>query len=393
MTILPWLLLAYVLAGGLYWLLFLYFGLRTVQAVPVLEHLHPVAPVAWPKLSLIIPACNEADVIEAAVQSRLRDDYPNLEVILIDDRSTDDTGVIVDRLAAADPRVRVVHVRELPSGWLGKVHALQRGTDLATGEWLLYSDADLSVKPGTLRRAVAYALERNLDHLAVFPELWHSTFLLDVVLATFVRILCVGGRLWAVENPRSSASVGVGAFNLVRRSAYEKTAGFEWMRLEIVDDATLGMMLKRAGARCAILNGRGLTGLHFYRSLGDMARGAEKSVFGGVGQFSLTRLVVFCAVVLGLELAPFLGLLPFGVPYVPAMAIAGTGTALLAQVIPWCWMNGRLLPALLPPIGTLCMVGATLRAGVLAVQRGGLMWRGTLYPTELLKHGARFRFP
>lgn len=393
MTILQWLLIAYVILGGLYWLIFLYFGLRCVRTVPVLEHLRPAEPAAWPRLSLIIPACNEADTLETAVQSRLRDDYPNLEVLLIDDRSTDDTGAIVDRLAAADPRVRVLHVRELPAGWLGKVHALQRGTEMATGDWLLYSDADLSVKPGTLRRAVAYALERNLDHLAVFPELWHSTFLLDTVLATFVRVLCVAGRLWAVENPRSSASVGVGAFNLVRRSAFEKTPGFEWMRLEIVDDATLGLMLKRAGAHCTVLNGRTLTGLHFYRSLGEMARGAEKSVFGGVGQFSMIRLVCFCAVMLALELGPFVGLLLLGVPCMLPIAITGVVAALLAQVIPWYWMHGRLLPALFPPVGTVLMVGATLRAGILAVRRGGLMWRGTLYPTKLLKHGARFKFP
>src|SRR5262249_7674179 len=158
------------------------------------------------------------------------------------------------------------------------------------GEWLLFSDADVHVSPGTMRRAIAWCEQRGLDHLAVLPELWSSTFLLDTMLAAFIRVLCLSCRVWGVENPNSRAPIGVGAFNLVRRSALERAGGFESLRLMVVDDMGLGQILKRSGARCGVANGRGLVGLHFYRSVMEMARGAEKNVYV-VFRFNLLWLI------------------------------------------------------------------------------------------------------
>ncbi|MEK7768052.1 MAG: glycosyltransferase family A protein, partial [bacterium] len=112
-------------------------------------------PAAWPRLSVLVPACNEADTLEPALETLLRSDYPDLEVILVDDRSTDGTGAVVDRLAARDARIVPVHVAALPPGWLGKVHAMHVALPHATGEWLLFSDADVHAAPDTIRRAVA----------------------------------------------------------------------------------------------------------------------------------------------------------------------------------------------------------------------------------------------
>jgi hypothetical protein len=380
-----------VLTGGLYWLACLILAVRVVRAIPRLQRLQPPQPPQWPKLSLIIPACNEADSLEDAVRSRLADGYPNLEVILVDDRSTDGTGQIIDQLAAADPRVRAFHVRALPAGWLGKVHALQRGVEIATGEWLLFTDADVHLVPGTLRRCIAYVLQRNLDHLAVIPELWRGTFLLDVLLATFVRVMCLAGRLWAVENPRAPVAMGVGAFNLVRRAAFERTPGFAWLKFEVVDDIGLGQMLKQAGARGVGVNGRGLVGLYWYRSLGGLARGMEKAAFAGLGHSGLTRMLVQSLVFLALDVAPFVGLLPLGIPRLLYVGVIGSGIALLAQAIPWCWISGRLLPALFVPFGALFALAVTLRSAWLAVKRGGLIWRGTLYPADELRQGTRVK--
>src|SRR5262249_22566286 len=155
----------------------------------------------------------------------LRDDYPNLEILLVEDRSTDATPAIADRLASEDSRLHVLHVTDLPEGWLGKVHAMQRGREAASGDWILFSDADVHVTPGTMRRAIAYCQARNLDHLAVLPELWSSTFLLDTMLASFIRILCISCRIWAVEKPDTRAAGGVGAFNLIRATALDRAGG------------------------------------------------------------------------------------------------------------------------------------------------------------------------
>ena len=122
-------------------------------------------------------------------------------------------------IADDDGRVRPLHVTHLPDGWLGKVHALARGVELAGGRWLLLTDADVHLAGDTLRRAVAYCEHRGLDHLAAAPEMWSAGFILDVAIAAFLRSFCVVMRCWAIEDPRSSAYVGVGAFNLVRRSA------------------------------------------------------------------------------------------------------------------------------------------------------------------------------
>lgn len=399
MTIPEWLLTVFFSIGCLYWLAMLVFSLRLVRRVPVLSAVAVSEPARLPRLSVLIPACNEADTLEEAMQSRLSENYPDIEFILVNDRSTDATGRIIDDLAASNPRIRALHIDKLPSGWLGKVNALQTAVSHATGEWLLFIDADVHLAPGTLRRAVAWCLQRDREHLAVFPEFWSSTFVLDAVMASFLRLGCVGARAWAVEDERSSASVGVGAFNLVRRDALARTPGLEWLRLEVVDDVALGQMLKQHGVRTSVANGRGMVQLHWYRNVPEMARGAEKNAFAALGRFSYARLLAFSAAYSLLELSPLITLacsalsFPATVSMV-AIVLGLTGLiAALAAIATLCrWLRRPVLPGLLFPIGACVFTFVMLRSAYLAWRRGGLLWRGTLYPLEQLRAGARFRF-
>ena len=160
---------------------------------------------------------NEAETIAAAAATLAQQDYPHLEIVLVNDRSQDATGAIMDRIAAANPGVRVVHIESLPADWLGKVYALSQGSTIARGEWLLLTDADVHFAPGVLRRVMAWSLHRNLDHLAAAPEIWQSSFMMDAAISAFLRGFCVGMRIWAVEDPDSGAYIGVGAFNLLLR--------------------------------------------------------------------------------------------------------------------------------------------------------------------------------
>jgi len=395
-------LVGLVVLGVLYWLLNALFTLYMTRRVPILEHLRPTEPESWPRLSVIIPACNEAESIEAATRSRLSDGYPNLEIVLVDDRSEDGTGEIIDRLAAADQRVRALHIAGLPEGWLGKLHALQRGVEVATGEWLLFSDADVHVEPGTLARTVAYCEQRGLDQLAAIPQFWPASFLLGCVLATFIRFICLSIRLWAIENPRSTAAVGVGAFNLVRRSAFERTGGFEEIRLTIGDDVALGQMMKRSGAKCSAVNGRRQIGLHFYRTMGEAVRATEKSALVAF-QFSYLRLVAVSLTLLWLELSPIVALVlayategfgaGLGGAVLQILGVSGIALALLAALLVNRWVAMPLLPATFFPIGVMLSVAIVGRAAVLAAWRGGHLWRGMLYPTDVLRKGNRLRFP
>jgi cellulose synthase/poly-beta-1,6-N-acetylglucosamine synthase-like glycosyltransferase len=388
-----WIFGLILIAGCAYWLISFVLTLRLIRATPVLARLSPPDPASWPRLSVIIPACNEADTLETAMRSCLSDDYPNIEFILVNDRSTDDTGAIADRLAAADSRVRALHITELPDGWLGKVHALHVATQHATGEWLLFIDADVHLAPGTLRRAVAWCEQRGRDHLTLIPEFWSSTFLLDTVMACFMRIGAIGSRIWAVENPRSSASIGIGAFNLVRREALARTPGLEWLKLEVVDDIALGQMLKRHGARSSVANGRGMVQLHWYRSVPEMARGAEKNAFAAIGRYSVWRALTMSVLYVLVEWSPLLACVPIGVWW---MQIAGAIGLILAiaTVVLFCrWMHRPVLAGLAFPVGAAIFAFVVLRSGYFAIRRGGLLWRGTLYPTKVLRGGRRFNFP
>ena len=221
----------YALIGCLYGI-WLTIGAFLVRArVHRLDQVWPPLPETWPTLSVIIPARNEAETIAAAAATLAQQDYPHLEIVLVNDRSQDATGAIMDRIAAANPGVRVVHIESLPADWLGKVYALSQGSAVARGEWLLLTDADVHFAPGVLRRVMAWSLHRNLDHLAAAPEIWQSSFMMDAAISAFLRGFCVGMRIWAVEDPDSGAYIGVGAFNLLRRghsSGQRDSNGSKW---------------------------------------------------------------------------------------------------------------------------------------------------------------------
>lgn len=385
-------LVTYVAGGCIYWLFLLYIILRVIKSIPLLENLKYDKSREWPKVSVVIPACNEADTIEDAIQSRLQDDYPNIEILLIDDRSTDGTSEIIDKIAAQDERVKAIHIKELPDGWLGKLYAMHRGVQEATGSWFLFSDADVFIKPTTLKRAIAYSEIRKLDHLAVFPEMYPTNFLLDTVLSMFIRMLCTWTRVWAIEDEKSKAFVGSGSFNLVRRTAFEKTKGFEWLKLEVCDDVALGQMLKKSGARSSLVNGRRYVGVHFYRSLGEMAIGSERATFTVFGNFSAVRLFVMSLISFALEMSPFFALLVGNIPYIRLLGLTMIAVVLVISISVNRWMNRAILPALFLPIGITIMTICNIRTAILGAKRGGIIWRGTFYPTELLKKGRRLDF-
>lgn len=392
MTLPAALVLAFAAAAAAWWLAILVGTIRVARAVPRLDRLAPPPPAAWPALSVVVAACNEAAELRGAVTSLAAQDYPNLEIVLVDDRSTDDTGAIADRLALDDGRIRVLHVTALPDGWLGKVHALARGTEAARGAWLLFTDADVHFAPGALRHAVACALHRGADHMVAIPDLWPTTPLVDAATALFMRTFPVITRCWAIEDPARTASIGVGAFNLVRRAALERTAGFAWLRMEVGDDMGLGLLLKRSGARCCLVSAAGLVGLFWYRNLGEMARGLEKA-YASLGRCSLGRMAAAGLVMAGLEIAPLAALVPCGVPGVWAAGVTMLAAQAAAAVVAWrAFGQPRPAALLLAPAGAVVSLALVLRSGWLGFRRGGVVWRGTLYPAPLLRAGRRISF-
>lgn len=369
-------------------------GLRIARNAVRLRGLagqHPPEPAEWPSVSVLVPACNEAATLEPAMRSLLAQDYPHLSVILVNDRSSDGTGAVVDRIAAGDPRVTPLHLSELPAGWLGKVHALARARERAAGAWLLATDADVHFAPGVLKRAVAFALAEEVGHLAVLPDVPVRGFWLRTAIAAFSQsfFLVFDARRMGV--PRSGVMMGVGAFNLLRAADLDAAAGWADLRMEVIDDVGLAQILNRAGVRGACVGGAGLVGVAWYPSLRAMVHGLEKGAFAALG-FSVARavaLVLGCFAVLGgLAAAPVVLPAPWGVRAVVAawlIYVAG-GMVGFRRLGVSAWL------AVWAPLGSGINVWITARSVWKTLRRGGVDWRGTVYPLAALRAGQRVAF-
>lgn len=340
------------------------------------------APAAWPRVSVVFAARNEAATIGAAVPTMLALDYPDLEIIAVDDRSEDDTGAQLDRLAAANPVLQVEHVRALPDGWIGKNHALHHGAARATGEWILFTDADIHFEPGVLRRAIAYARAQTLDHLAAVPQLSEHGHWLGICVNAFSVAFTVGIRPWRIPDPRSAAHGGVGAFNLVRASTYRKMGGHEPLRLRPDDDLKLGKLMKVGGFSEFVL-GAGAISVSWYATMGGMIRGLTKNAYAGADYRFWVPPLGAAALLLGY----FWPVAALGVTAGPVWWCYAGAVALMFAV--GCdqprFTGGRWWHGLFLPLGMAVFSYILLRSMAVTHWTGGITWRGTFYPLRELK--------
>lgn len=343
----------------------------------------PLPPDARPAVTAVVAARNEADTIRHGLEGLLSQRDVRLEIVVVDDRSTDGTGAIVDQVAHANDRVVPIHVQHLPEGWLGKTHAMQRGAEAATAPWILFTDADVIMEPAAIARAVGYAETRGLDHLAVTPELRMPTLAADAFGAAFVLLFARYSRPWKARDPRSPVSIGIGAFNLVRTSSYRAAGGHRKVRLRPDDDLMLGRVLKRSGARQDLLYGTDEVHVAWYPSLGAAVRGLEKNAFAGMN-YSVVRVILSC-VALGLFMTG-----PWAALFI-TQGLAWWASLASCVVMSWLYVqSGRrsgarswLFPLL--PLSALVICYATLRSMTLALIRGGIRWRDTTYDLSTLR--------
>jgi glycosyltransferase involved in cell wall biosynthesis len=243
---------------------------------------------------VILAARDEERSVGESVTSLLAQDYPGtLEVIAVNDRSTDRTGGILDELATRYPgRLRVSNVESLPAGWLGKTHALYAGAGEAKGEWLLFTDADVDFSPGCVTRAVRYATENGLDHLTLPPEIVCKSVLLRSFVASFTVVFEMTQRPWRVRDPGTREHVGVGAFNLIRKEAYEQIGTHRAISMRPDDDMKLAKLVKRHGFKQGVAYGVGLIGVEWHQTLPEAVRGLSKSMFPGVDYSAQKKVIV-----------------------------------------------------------------------------------------------------
>jgi len=373
---------------GLLALFWVTYGLKVAYGaarLPWLKDFPAVADADCPRVSLLFAARDEKEKLPRALATMVALDYPNLEIVAVDDRSADATGRILDEFAANHPQLRVVHVRELPAGWLGKPHALQKAYEASSGEWLVFTDADVTFRPDALRRVMSLVRAKSLDHLALLGDVERSGFW-DTVLITFFGMgFQLAVDLHQVSNPHSRAYVGVGAFQMLKRSVYEACGTHKRLAMEVIDDMKLGKLVKQGGFRSSVAVAQDAVSVEWHLGFGNLVRGLEKNFFAGA-QFSGVTAALQIAALLVFNVLPFLGLL-LGGGWI--RVLAG-----IAVVIAVCFHLGGDIVMRVPPWYSLTVpLGATLfsyillRSTVITLRQGGIYWRGTFYKLEELRRG------
>ncbi|MCG3150492.1 MAG: hypothetical protein PCFJNLEI_03978 [Verrucomicrobiae bacterium] len=346
----------------------------------MLRRLHDLPPGQFAgKVSIIVAARNEAGKIEPALRSLLKQDYPNLEFIVVNDRSTDSTGAILDRIEG----IKVVHIGDLPAGWLGKNHAQHAGAGQATGEFLLFTDADIHMESSTISRAVNHLVSAQLDHLAIAPQLAMPGTLLSMFGGAFTIFFGMYAKPWKARDPKSSRHIGIGAFNLVRAAVYRKIGGHEPLRMRPDDDMKLGKLIKKSGYRQDMVLAGDMVTVEWYSSLGELVKGLEKNSFAGVEYnlsvvvaASIAQTVLFVWPVVALFVTTGLVWL-FNLAIIAVIALMYMDNAPFHGLKRWHWIGFPLTAILFQYI----IWNATLKT----LLHDGIDWRGTHYSLAELK--------
>ncbi len=348
-----------------------------------LNSLRPEVNQPEPFVSIIVAALNEEDSITNALQSMAQLDYDNLEIIAINDRSTDCTGKTLDDLALAHPKIHVLHITELPADWLGKNHALHVGATKAKGDFLLFTDADVTFEPSTLKRAVRRLQDRKLDHLTLLFAAKLSGGLLNMAVIEFGVNLAGFLKPWQAADPKSARSIGIGAFNLVRRSAYEEIGGHTKIAMSPIDDVMLGVLLKSHGFRQECLQGNNFIKVPWYNSLPAMIKGLEKNSFAAL-DYSVAKVGAVSLFVMVVGVWPYWALfLTSGTTRLINIAIIACYVLLYGSAAHFAGIPKRHLIWL--PLSTYVRLYTLWRAVYVTIRQGGISWRGTFYPLEKLK--------
>jgi glycosyltransferase involved in cell wall biosynthesis len=383
LTVLNWLVALAWLSRVAYWLIH-------VRSVPNLLRLEHARKAPKGRLTVVVPARNEARSIRKCIESLLQAVDVDLEIIAIDDRSTDSTGAILDNLAvearAEGKRMEVVHVTVLPGGWTGKAHAMAVAAAQSSGDWLLFTDADVLFRDDALRRALTYAEEEKADHLVLLPTPICKTPGERMMLSFLCAMVIWGPRPWKVRDPRAKRdSVGIGAFNMVRKQAYQAIGGWEALRMEVLEDVRLGYVLKQAGFAARIATGRGLVRVRWANGAFGIVRNLTKNIFAAF-RFRIALLLAAGGGLTLLCLLPFMAMLD-GVPLEIPSLLMFLSLALL-YLFTSRNADAGVGYVLLFPVAAALFLFSMLRSAVVTLTRRGVVWRGTFYPMEELRRHA-----
>jgi glycosyltransferase involved in cell wall biosynthesis len=379
-----WATLIFGGTAGLFlaWTLSALWHLRWVRRLPALERLTTPPTESRIKCSVVIAARDEEVRIEQTIRHLLAQRGVEAEFIVVDDRSTDRTGEILHRLANEDVRVQVKRVDVLPDGWLGKCHACHVGASAATGDWILFTDADCWLKPDVIARAVRLAQREEADHVTISPgtvieslgpRAWHLLFLTSLL-----------NWFSGVNRDRPKTYLGIGAFNLVHAAAYRQCGGYKALHLTVLDDVKLGLLLRRAGKRTRAFLGVDDVECHWGTTVWSMVKIMEKNYFAAIDYRlglalagSVFVIIVSAILVLGLLSGTAAGV---AAGLSPLSLILPSG--ILARRVGWSWPCAVCVPFMFP-----VFLYALLNSIFVTMRQGGVRWRDTFYALDTLRAG------
>jgi glycosyltransferase involved in cell wall biosynthesis len=336
-------------------------------------------------VSVVIAARDEEKIIQRSVESLLAQENVNIQIIVVDDGSSDQTLAILTRLAESDDRLLALKNEKVPVGWIGKNYALEMGQGRANGDFILFTDADVIHSRGAVQHALEVMQERNLDHLALHPRLEASTLIEGLVLPFY----CLLSEFRFV-NPRaadatSGIGAGVGAFNLVRAEPYRLKGTHARLRGAVLDDRALGRMMREDGGRGSLMRAVSQVRMRPYQSFSELYVGIRKGVLSSCRNSAiltfLMGLTVFASVALPLLLIVsavpvlFLGHVPWlAIPSVAALVFPIIGMLRIRSMV-------RFNPVLAGffPVGAMVFSAAAIHAAFVFGTRGTIEWRGRQY--------------
>ena len=375
--------LAIVLAIQVLSLLLLLENHRTIPKLGPRTYARPPGPA--PRVSVVVPARNEERNIDRCVRSLLAQDYPDFELVVVDDRSTDQTGTILDRIADGDARLRVVHGVEPPAGWLGKNHAIHQGVAAADCDYLLFVDADTDLHPACLAQVAAFAEERGSDLLTLLPRLVNLSFWERVVQPAIGQlVLAWFPSKWINDPARPKAASANGPFLLFRRAAYDAIGGHEAVKGDIVEDLTLARRIKESGRRLSYVLGTELQRLRMYTSFREIWNGWSKNFHVAVGG-NVAGAAIAAAGLLAVFVLPWLAApaalvaLALGIPGAGVAALLGA--AVIATAVAWRKVMDRLYAgdagtAWLQALGFAVVAAILVNSTVRAATGRTVAWKG-----------------
>ncbi len=350
-------------------------------------HLEKAEPVSGPLrlspfVSICVPARNEERDLEACLDSLMTQDYPNFEVIAADDQSEDRTFEIIKLFEQRYDNFIGFQGKSLPEGWLGKPYVLNQAVSKTKGEYLLFTDADPVFEPFALKSAIFLMQKQKLDMLTLMPGASFGSFWERVVQPVIFGLIAGLTRFGDVNNPDSPKAMGIGAFILVKRSAYEKAGGHESVKKNVIEDIALGKTIKRSGHKIWIADGKSLFSIRMYHSFYEIWTGWKKNVFSAFKR-SIPRTIWFAVCLIGFQLTPFFILYGNWIVETSTWSLTLSLLAVFLTLVTGIGLCKELklnpAVALLFPLGSLVVVGIMFSSMQQAVIKNKTEWRGRVY--------------